>query len=131
MTKQHCEKRTCDLCGEQTEKDMLFGNSPFLGWVSTETLKKDSIRPAGYFERLDFCCVEHCIEYLTAQLGKGIKGQTDTTTWEWRWKMDWCKKNGIPPADGFEKAESEWEKFCLGKGKIDRVQLPEDFDTYR
>jgi len=34
---------------------------------------------------------------------------------KWQWKMEWCRKKGLPPADStvWNRAEEAWEKKKL------------------
>ena len=45
--------------------------------------------------------------------------QNETPWIKWAWKMDYCKNNGLSPADpkNWEEAEKAYQTFMKGKKK--------------
>jgi hypothetical protein len=61
------ENRKCDHCGKVAEQsEMMFGGSPFNGWLRVERTDRGSQIPKAENGPWDFCAAACCVQFLTA-----------------------------------------------------------------
>ena len=63
------DQRTCDHCGKVVEQsEMMFGGSPFNGWLAVERTDGSTCIPRADNGPWDFCCAACCIAFLSANV---------------------------------------------------------------
>ena len=66
--KKQIDRRTCDQCKAVTEQsEMMFGGSPFHGWLSIEVVNGSSKLPRPDTGPWDFCSSKCAIAFLQSE----------------------------------------------------------------
>ena len=73
MRKQ-IDHRECDHCGKVVKQsEMMFGGSPFNGWLSLERIDGSTLIPRADNGPWDFCGAACCVQFLTANKGSSLQ----------------------------------------------------------
>lgn len=82
--KEKIDRRTCDYCKKIVEQSSpVFGVSPFNGWISVDrTMINTTINMNKDCGSWDFCCVEHCIQFLSSNFMCDKKSESALKTFE-------------------------------------------------